>query len=1371
MGAEEVEAEAVVVRGEKRVGGLERQLRRLPGGSSLPLLVVIAALALLGPETAAATTAASSSSYSSSAAAPTLSPLAPFEFKKDSYFATIYENSLPRTYVVSEELIGIPLDAVPPGAYVVYSIENGDPDNFFTSEAEEVGGLSVLHVRTRTGAGDVLNRERRDRYNLKIVGQVRGHQGVRVNHLSAQTNLSIQVVDINDNMPLFYPNEYSVTAGEDASLHSTLVTVAALDADAGPNGEVYYSLANADTNNFAVHPTTGVVSLTRPLIFTRTSLHRLTVLAKDRGPSRRNSRSSGAAEASVEVRVKQVNNHDPRIIVQHLPSIVEHAHTYIYAILTVHDDDKGPSGRVSKVEIVSGDPDRLFSITRGSTSTEFNLAVLRLLDRELAPKGYNLTLRAADDGIPKRTTHTNVHVNIADVNDHAPVFAREQYEVFVSEEAPPNTPVVRVAALDTDQGPNGRVVFRLVAGNEAKRFSINANTGLISTADWLDAETTAYYSLTVAALDQASNARRKQSSAKVVIRVSDANDNPPQFSTPNTEVTLDENEPVGSYVTRVVAADNDSGENGFISYSIANLDQVPFSIDPFDGTIKTTAILDYEAQRRIYTIKVRASDWGTPFKRETETTVKVKVRDVNDNRPQFEGIDCAGWVSLDAPVGTSVLTLSALDLDADSVVSYRLTGGHEDGCWALDATAGVLALTCDLRSTIGEGERPQPRIVNVTATDGLHTSDVTSVTLAVVAQRGGDVVTTGNQPFISVECQDTGIRSKVAEVVAAATENNAAVEHYALLPPRYGYNTHVPELSSTIPESIEILEDSPIGTELLTVAATDRDPGHNGRVVYAVAGGDVDSVFRIDVATGVLQLWAPLDREKTAQYVLNISVYDLGVPHLSSSKNVTVRVLDVNDNPPEFTRVSYSLHLPENTRNGTSVAQLRAIDPDEGLNAQVTYELVTDAPQFLVDKNTGVLYVTGTLDRERRAQYDLRVRAWDSAPDNHLTALAIVHVSIIDMNDCAPDFGAARELMIGVPEDLPLGAVVATFHATDDDLGVGGKVSYSLTNGHENTFRIDPETGVVRIAKKIDYEKRQVYNVTVRAQDGGHPALFAHAHLLVQVHDVDENMSPPSFPERVLRAWVKENNPPGTYVTTLKARDPEGGVVTYTITGGEGLGLFSIDNEDSVILPSAPFLSAPLPIPNNQTGSDVQCIESPGRRASRRLVLAKLFRSRDVGPTPVPATVSALVPAPVLNPVVDHNSYPCHSLYQMKSARPIPDPILDTARPYPILLCLLETPPALVRPPPLPSNTSATPTPVVNFYSRVCLTLSIGYYGLWQRNGCLERLRARRGSYKIVSMLHIKDIGSVDLCSGFKVLKMNQTAIMVVVDGNIMMQV
>ncbi|KAL7630206.1 UNVERIFIED_CONTAM: hypothetical protein RMT77_019653 [Armadillidium vulgare] len=1076
-------------------------------------------------------------------------------FLYDSYNATIQENSRPRTYVGSRRLMGVPLDNLPPSAQIRFSISDGNSDGFFTAESEEIGDMSVLQIRTKTGMNDVLNRERKSVYFLTVKGEVRNHHKSYSTFVS--TSVRVEVLDINDNIPLFYEDTYDVSVGEDANIHTPLVTVSAEDADIGSNGKVYYSLLNPKNDYFCVHPTSGGVSLTRTLDSSIKSQHKIVIIAEDRGVKLDNNNpKSRASKATVNINVLKVNLYSPKLNINHLPHIIEHAHIHIYAIITITDRDVGRNGRIKSVDIISGNPNHLFSIVKGSKVGEYNLAVLKLLDRELAPVGYNLTIRAIDDGKPSRSSVANIHVNIADINDQAPVFLKEQYDEAVSEEAPPHTAVVRVAASDIDQGNNGKVLFRILAGNENDKFAINPHTGLISTKDWLDAETTAYYSLAVAAVDQASNAQRKQSSAKVVIRVLDGNDNAPQFTIPNTEVSIDENEPTGSYVTRVSASDVDSGENGFVSFSIANLDQVPFTIDPFDGTIRTSSILDFEAERRKYTIKVRASDWGQPLKQETETTVKVKVRDVNDNRPVFVENVCSGWIDVDSAIGSTIVKFRAVDLDEGDVVYYRLEESDLSECWSLDTTTGVLSLGCRLSNKISK-EKKKTLIINVTATDGRHISDKASLSLALV-NKEQDIMNFNNPNNARVACEETNILKKQLEIENSAREHNEAVETFALFPPRYGYNSHAPEFPPKFPDTIDLLENVEVGYEVLKVDATDHDRGYNGRIVYSIAGGDNDSVFEIDTFTGYIYVAAPIDREKTEKYVLNITLYDLGVPHKMSSRNITINIIDINDNAPEFSQLSYSLHLPENTRNGTSVAHIVAKDPDLGQNGLVTYELVTKLKDFTLDPSSGVLYVSSYLDRESRENYDLRVRAWDNAIEGQKFSLARVLVTILDINDCAPDFGAAKKIKISVPEDYPVGAVIVSLQASDKDLGDGGRVTYSFISGAGSKFRVDPETGIVRIAAPLDFESRQFYNITVKAEDAGYPVLSSTANLLIQVSNVDENLGPPELTKRVIRASVLENEPPGTFVALVEAIDPDGGEITYAIVGGSGKGVFAI---------------------------------------------------------------------------------------------------------------------------------------------------------------------------------------------------------------------
>lgn len=904
--------------------------------------------------------------------------------------------------------------------------------------------------------------------------------------------------------------------------------------------------------------------------YSERALHELVVLAKDRGALYRSGGTRRASTAKVTIRVRQVNLHSPEIYVHHLPDIVEQSNADIYAIVRVVDNDEGIHGQIASLDIVGGDPAGHFRVrpAGGSHSGEYNIEVLHLLDRETAVQGYNLTLRATDRGVPQRYSYKFVPVHLADLNDNAPVFSREIYEVKVPETAPINTPVIRLKVTDADEGKNALVFLEIVGGNEGGEFYVNAETGMLYTAVNLDAEKKAFYTLTVSAVDQGNAGTRKQSSAKVKINVVDTNDNDPTFEQSEMEVWIDENEPAGTSVVKITAKDRDSGENAYISYSIDNIQKVPFEIDHFSGIVKTKQVLDYETMKREYLLHVRVSDWGLPYRRQAEMQLHVKVRDVNDNRPQFERIDCTGHVPRYVPIGSEIITVSAIDFDAGNIISYRIVSGNEDGCFALDSASGVLSVACDLSDV-----KVTERMVNVTATDGSHFADVNPVHMHLVnAKRNlgsqGRILTDQSGAF---ECRDTGVARRLTEAIAAAERNNmpSKDDEYALTPSRYGENIHAPEFVD-FPSEIKANESVKIGTTLVKIRARDRDLDYNGKLVFCISSGDRDSVFGIDPDTGDLNVIGYLDRERESEYFLNISVYDLGKPQKSASKMLPVTILDVNDNAPKFEKSLASFRISETALNGTNVWRANATDADLGENARVTYSLVTETNDFRVDPVTGVLTVFGRLDRERQEIYELRIRAQDNGGKGTdsppLYSDALVRVTVDDVNDNAPSF-ALSTYTVKIREDVPIWTVVAVVDATDPDEASGGDIEYFLSDAMESEgyFKVDKMSGTIRTTQSLDFEERQVHTLTIVAKDRGEPSLSSETMVIIEMVDVNENLHAPVFDDFVVSASVFENQPIGTLVTTVRAKDadPLGGDsrIGYTIRGGDGIGIFSIDNE------------------------------------------------------------------------------------------------------------------------------------------------------------------------------------------------------------------
>ena len=357
----------------------------------------------------------------------------------------------------------------------------------------------------------------------------------------------------------------------------------------------------------------------------------------------------------------------------------------------------------------------------------------------------------------------------------------------------------------------------------------------------------------------------------------------------------------------------------------------------------------------------------------------------------------------------------------------------------------------------------------------------------------------------------------------------------------------------------------------LQVNGYDRDHGFNGELLYVISNGDYDSVFKIDTLTGDLTIDAALDREKTSDYLLNITVQDQGSPIKSTSSLLHIIVEDVNDNAPQFIKSTFSFFFPENTPKGTPVVTLNATDPDLGLNGQVTYYLESKNEDFTLNPLTGLLTVASALDRETKEFYDLTVKAVDSDPDLPLASYAVVRVRVLDVNDVEPQFTASL-YKFKAREDLPVGTVVGSVEAFDPDLYQGGLVKYSLKHQDADQFAIDEVSGTIKIKKPLDFETKQIYNLTVKATDEGSPPLTSFAHVRIEVIDVNENLHPPRFETFFVRAAVPENMPISSLVLQVQANDmdalrnpdSEDARVSYSIRGGDGLGEFYIENDGSI---------------------------------------------------------------------------------------------------------------------------------------------------------------------------------------------------------------
>ncbi|KAG8002320.1 Protocadherin Fat 3 [Nibea albiflora] len=1060
-----------------------------------------------------------------------------FGFTQAVYHATVYENSAARTYANSKVKMGIHL--AQRSWEIRYRITSGDDEGFFKAEEYVLGDFCFLRIRTKGGNAAILNREIQDNYVLTVKASVKGES-----LLETWTKVSIQVLDMNDLRPLFSPTTYSVTIAESTPLRTSIAQVTATDADIGSNGEFYYFFKEK-IELFAVHPTSGVVSLSGKLNVDEQNRYDLEILAVDRG-MKLYGNNGVSSTAKLFVHIERVNEHAPVMnVVTHSPSWLDE--NPVYVMVTVEDLDEGLNGEIDSVVIVGGDPSEQFFVER-TEEGEFAIKASESVNWETYPYGCNLTLQAKDRGTPQKFSAVKVvHIMVKKHQTEEVKFERELYEVRLNEISPPGT---IVAAVKIKPEPDD-AEYILTPSADSAFFKMNTLTGVISTTRWFTQVSQNVFNLELLEIDS-------ELKVKVRVNIEDANDNTPTFDQASYEILVNESVPVGTNVLTVSAVDEDKGENGYITYSISSLHPLPFKINQFSGIISTTKELDFESSSESFVFVVRASDWGSPYRRESEVNVTIHLENVNDNQPLFEKIACQGVISRDFPVDEVITTMSAIDIDELELVKYKIISGNEWGYFDLNADSGVLSLQRSLATA-----NPKNGIfsLKITATDGENFSDPMFVNISVVH---------GKSPPKSFNCKETRVAQKLAEKLLKKSKASTKPKIEEGFIDLFSVNRQTPQFGKAFPTDIAVREDLKVGSSVFKVNAYDGDTGFNGQILYSISDGNTDSCFAINMDTGLISVFLPMDREKRDRYLLNLTIYDLGLPQKTAWRLLTVYIEDANDNAPQFLQDGgYVIVIPENTAIGTDVIQVDATDKDLGPNGDIVYSVLTGASQFGINSTNGIVYVAGQLDREFVSAFNLKIEARDKAEKgSQKFAVTTLKIILEDVNDCPPLFipsvYKARAL-----EDLPVGTVVAWLETQDPDLGLGGQVRYSLANDYNGWFEVDRASGAIRLTKELDYETQQFYNLTVKAKDKGRPvSLLSVTFVEIEVVDVNENLYAPYFSHFALTGLVKENARIGTTLLQVTANDDDtgrDGEIQYSIHDGSGLGRFAIDEETGMI--------------------------------------------------------------------------------------------------------------------------------------------------------------------------------------------------------------
>uniref|UniRef100_A0A8C5NBF6 Cadherin-6-like n=1 Tax=Gouania willdenowi TaxID=441366 RepID=A0A8C5NBF6_GOUWI len=351
------------------------------------------------------------------------------------------------------------------------------------------------------------------------------------------------------------------------------------------------------------------------------------------------------------------------------------------------------------------------------------------------------------------------------------------------------------------------------------------------------------------------------------------------------------------------------------------------------------------------------------------------------------------------------------------------------------------------------------------------------------------------------------------------------------------------------------LQEEYTGSDYQYIGKLQSDQDHgNGLVKYVLSGEGAGSVFVIDENNGDLHATRRLDREEKSFYILRATVVNKHTGlKLEQETEFIIKLHDINDNEPVFSRALYTGSVPERADIGTSVIQVTATDADDGMygnSAKLVYSISQGHPYFSVDPNTGVIRTAlgaGDMDREQREHYQVVIEAKDMAGQRGgLTGTTVVNISLTDVNDNPPRFTQSI-YQFRVAESSQWGGAVGRITATDKDIGQNAEMIFTIVSGDGmDTFNISTDTdtqeGVLSVSKPLDYERKPSYTVEIQVQNTHLDPRFMSsgskdvATVRIAVEDVDE---PPLFDKASYLMEVKEDAAVGVAIGSVSAIDPD----------------------------------------------------------------------------------------------------------------------------------------------------------------------------------------------------------------------------------------
>ncbi|KAM9497101.1 protocadherin alpha-2-like isoform 3-T3 [Clarias gariepinus] len=549
----------------------------------------------------------------------------------------------------------------------------------------------------------------------------------------------VNVLDINDNSPVFRQTEWMLNISELSSSGERFALPSAYDADVGSNSVKNYKLSQNEHFSLDVH--SGQEGVSAELLLQKTldrekqSAIHLTLTAVDGGKPPR------SGTIPVIINVVDVNDNVPVFGKSLYKARINENVSPGTPIITVHatDLDEGVNGEISYT-LVNHDSNKHLSVFSINPETG-EIVVTGAVDYE-KKNAFELRVQAKDKGYNPRSAMCKILVEIIDINDNVPEISVTSLVDTIKEDAPVDTMVGMITAVDKDAGKNGQVTLKILGSVPFKIQKSYNNFYTLVVRGPLDRESASQHNITITATDEGTPPL--SSTTVITIQVSDVNDNAPCFSEPIVNAYVKENSQIGEVIYTLFAFDSDVADNAKISYSLLQGSKdIPvlsmLNINPESGDIYSLQSFNYE-EMKTFQFKVQATDFGVP-PLSSNVTVNVFILDENDNSPGIlapyseHGSVHTENIPYSAEAGYFVAKIRAVDLDSgyNALLSYHISEPKGNNLFRIGTSGGEIRTK---RRMSDNDLKTHPLVILVSDNGEPSLSSTVSIDVVVVESTG-----------------------------------------------------------------------------------------------------------------------------------------------------------------------------------------------------------------------------------------------------------------------------------------------------------------------------------------------------------------------------------------------------------------------------------------------------------------------------------------------------------------------------------------------------------------------------------------------------------------------------------------------------------